>query len=301
MDSSRAMPSSFPHLAPILIGVAVASAAIVLLALMVIPSNGQPEVDAQRPDATAIIAPQVNDRNDESDADGHLIIRINEPLDLSSSQTPTPILAAAVIKKSSTATKTVSVDLSSTPRVIRTATPVHTSTPVDSVPTSVPPTLVLPTQGPFPSATEVPISTPTAVAPVNPTRTPRPEPTATQVVPTRTPVPIAPVVDPPTPTPTPFVESPTPIPTPMLPSPTPSQTVAASTPTVVATDTPLPPTATATEATGPSPTPETTATKRPRRTPTATPDPDGSSTPGSDATETAEPTITFGSPDAVTS
>ena len=64
MDPSRATRSSFSLLTPIVIGVAVAIAAIVLLAFMVIPSHGQIDVDAQRPEATAINAPEVAELKD---------------------------------------------------------------------------------------------------------------------------------------------------------------------------------------------------------------------------------------------
>lgn len=275
MDSSRAPSSSYSNLAPILIGIAVAGAAILLLALTALPSGGQVDVDAQRPEAPVINAPQIDDN--DSDADGHMVIRIDEPLTLTSSHTVTPTLAAIVVTERATGTEPVFIDLSSTPRVIRTATPAHTPTPVGRYPTSAPPTRVPATQGPEPTATETMRFTPTAEPTVNPTRTPRPVPTPTRGVATRTPAPI--------------VNSPTPAPVP----PTATATVATSTSTVVPTGTAELPTAT--ETIQISPTLEVTATVHPSRTQTSTPDPTETTTPGFDDTQTPDPATTFASPE----
>ena len=57
MAQPRTARSPFAALAPIMVGVAVASAAIAFLVVMVLPGGGQVEVDAELPDATSIEIP----------------------------------------------------------------------------------------------------------------------------------------------------------------------------------------------------------------------------------------------------
>jgi hypothetical protein len=286
MDPSRATRSSFSSFTPIVIGVAVASAAIVLLAFMVIPSRGQIDVDAELPDATAINAPEVAELKD-SNADGHLINRIDEPLILEPTETPASIIVTPTeVERIATATVVVFPELSSTPRIIRTATPIYTATLTGSFPTSVPPTRVPPTQGPIPTATEVQIEPPTATPSPEPTGTPQPEPSATSS-PTVTPVPTTPVTSTPTATsPAPTATLPAASPTSVFETPTalPSETpLPTATVTATATETPADITSTPTETGTPA---DTTSTPTETGSPTKSPTPDRTGSPTGSATAT---------------
>src|SRR5690242_9374133 len=116
MTPPRAARSPFTLLTPIVIGVVVAGAAVIFLVFMVIPSRGQADPDAQRPDAPAINAPGVSELP-ESKPLGHPINRINEPLFLDPTSTPDELAMVEPTKRpTKTPTEEVVVEFSSTPR-----------------------------------------------------------------------------------------------------------------------------------------------------------------------------------------
>ena len=137
MTPPRAARSPFTLLTPIVIGVVVASAAVIFLVFLVIPSRGKVQTDAQRPDAPAINAPGVSELP-KPKQEGHPINRINEPLFLEPTSTPEELAMAEPTKRpTKTPTEEVVVEFSSTPRVIRTPTPTYAAPVIDEQPTVV--------------------------------------------------------------------------------------------------------------------------------------------------------------------
>ena len=131
MTPPRAARSPFTLLTPIVIGVVVASAAVIFLVFLVIPSRGKVQTDAQRPDAPAINAPGVSELP-KPKQEGHPINRINEPLFLDPTSTPEELAMVEPTKRpTKTPTEEVVVEFSSTPRVIRTPTPTYAAPVID--------------------------------------------------------------------------------------------------------------------------------------------------------------------------
>lgn len=268
MTPPRAARSPFTLLTPIVIGVVVASAAVIFLVFLVIPSRGKVQTDAQRPDAPAINAPGVSELP-KPKQEGHPINRINEPLFVDPTSTPEDLAMVEPTKRpTKTPTEDVVVEFSSTPRVIRTPTPTYAAPVIIEqptmvwVPTEAPP----PVQPPPPAATDTPPPAPTAtkvpptIAP-EPTRTPAPPPPPPA---TATPAPPAPTADPTSPTLPPVDPTPT-----VSASVTPTATVPIiEGPPVTETPTDL----TVTPGTTDTPTATSTPKSKKKRTPTATPD-----------------------------
>jgi hypothetical protein len=255
-------------LTPIVVGVAVAGAAIAFLVFMVIPSRGQADPNAQRPDGPAINAPGVVDVA-ENKPGGHPINRIDEPL-LIGQPSPTPETdVALVLTDAATETAAPAPDFSSTPRVIRTPTRAPAQ-PTEAPPTREPyvPPPPPPTQPPPPVVTNTPVTQPTSTRPA-PTTTTAPPPPPTATLPPGTPVP-------PTATP-PIAVSPT--------DPAPATVTATMTVppieqiTATPTETPGGPTATPDLTKTATDGPTATNTPMPKRTRTPTPNPTGDTTP----------------------
>src|SRR6188472_1027305 len=153
MTPPRAARSPFTLLTPIVIGVIVASAAVIFLVFLVIPSRGNVDTDAQRPDAPAINAPGVSELP-KPKQEGHPINRINEPLFLDPTNTPEE-LAMVDPTSQATDTPTVEVEFSSTPRVIRTPTATYSAPVIIEQPTTV----WVPTEAPPPAQPPPPVAT----------------------------------------------------------------------------------------------------------------------------------------------
>jgi hypothetical protein len=187
-----------------MVGVAVAGAAITFLAFMVIPSRGQVDPDAQRPDGPAINAPGVVDVA-ETKSGGHPINRIDEPLLIGEpSRTPDQDVALAPTDAATdtpvpqpTATKPAPTNTAAPPppptatvpsitRVPPTPTPLVVASPTDPAQTAtatatvppIEPITTTPTETPG-GPTATPDLTKTATDGPTPTKTPKPKRTRT--------------------------------------------------------------------------------------------------------------------------